>query len=91
MYYHISIPVYLDDVELNEVKVELYADKNENNPLEKQIMKPVEALTGSVNGYCFMVKIKTIRPVSDYTIRIIPAHPQAQIPLENCLILWEHN
>ena len=89
-FYHISIPVYLDDLELNDVKVEIYADKNEDHSLEKQTMKPVEALTGSVNGYRFMAKIKTTRSVSDYTVRIIPAHPQAQIPLENCLILWEH-
>lgn len=90
-FYHISIPVYLDDLELNEVKVEIYADKNANHPLEKQTMKPMETLTGSVNGYRFMAKIKTTRPASDYTVRIFPTHPQTQIPLENRLILWEHH
>ncbi|WP_419630684.1 hypothetical protein [Thiolapillus sp.] len=50
----------------------------------------MEKLAGSVNGYLYEIAIAAQRPVSDYTIRVVPFFPGVQIPLEMNLILWQY-
>ncbi|MBV1870830.1 MAG: hypothetical protein KUG76_07965, partial [Gammaproteobacteria bacterium] len=45
-------------------------------------------LAGSNNAHLYTGLVSADRPASDYTPRIIAAHPQASIPLEADFILW---
>jgi len=38
----------------------------------------------------FEVELATTRPASDYTVRAIPQHGDAFIPLEANAICWQH-
>jgi starch phosphorylase len=46
-------------------------------------------LVGAVHGYVYNAQVPASRPVSDYTPRVIPYHPDAIIPLEAAQILWQ--
>jgi len=52
-------------------------------------MQQMEGLSGAVHGYSYTAVIPAHRPISDYTVRIIPSHRAAQVPLENHCILWQ--
>ncbi len=88
--YAFTIQVYLDDLDAHMVQVELYADPLEGTAPERHIMKKMDHLSGAVHGYSYTAVIAAQRPIVDYTVRIIPAHPAVQVPLENQCILWQH-
>ncbi len=89
--FHFEAQVYLDDLAPDSVQVELYAEPRpgqtapERHPLERQ-----EQLAGAINGWRYAVTLPAQRPVGDYTVRIIPWHPEAVVPLECEAILWQH-
>ena len=86
---HFEAQVYLDDLAPAEVRVELYADPlpGEADP-ERHPMERSEPLAGAVNGYRYHTALPARRPAGDYTVRIVPAHPEARVPLQCEAILW---
>jgi starch phosphorylase len=86
--YYFEVQLYLDDMDVDAVSVELYADSITGTEPLRQPLSRGAALAGSVNAYVYSGQVATDRPVSDYTPRVIPAYPQASIPLEANLILW---
>ncbi len=87
--YIIEIQVYVDDIDINAIRVELYAEGVNNNLPERYEMERLAELIGSVSGYDYRVIIPAQRPISDYTVRIIPTHETASVPLESNHILWQ--
>ncbi len=85
-----EIQVYLDDLDPETIQVELYADAWDEYPMEVCPMERSEPLVGAVHGYLYTCTVSNRRPASDYTVRIVPFHPEAIIPLEANQILWEH-
>ena len=86
--HHFEVQVYLNDMPLDAVSVELYATPTIDGepfcqPLERGIL-----LAGTVNAYVYQGTVPADRPASDYTPRIVPAHGEALVPLEAGLILW---
>jgi starch phosphorylase len=49
-----------------------------------------QAIPGSTNGYIYAGAITTSRPVEDFTVRVVPYHPNALLPAELPLIAWQH-
>ncbi len=86
--YYFEVQLYLDDMDVDAVSVELYADSITGSEPLRQPLSRGAALAGTVNAYVYSGQVATDRPVSDYTPRVIPAYPQASIPLEANLILW---
>ena len=87
--YNFQIPVYLDDLSPESIRVELYAEPLEaGKEPECVVMERSKQLSGTVNGYLYMAAISTQRSADNYTPRIIPYHPDALIPLEDNHILW---
>jgi starch phosphorylase len=39
-------------------------------------------------GFLYTASVKTNRPASDFTPRLIPYHPSASVPLEAGQITW---
>lgn len=80
--------VYLDELPVEAVRVELFADAPDNGrPLTTE-MKRGDPLVGSANAYQYTASVSSNRPARDFTPRMVPYHPLASIPLECLEILW---
>ncbi len=86
--YHFRIQAYLDEIDPDAVRVELYADPHGERDAEVIAMERRESLTGAVNSYLYTARVAAQRPASDYTPRLIAQHADASIPLEAPQILW---
>ena len=81
--------VYLDDLDPEAVRVELFAEGVGGGSGVKVAMQQVRQLLGVANGYAYHAEVPATRPATDYTARVIPHHVRASIPLEEAHILWQ--
>ncbi len=81
--------VYLNDLDLKAVRVELYADGVMGSAPVRQEMKRVRQLAGASGGYVYSAAVSAARPAADYTARVIPQCEGVAIPLEDARILWQ--
>lgn len=90
-HHRFTIPVYLGAIPPEAVRVEIYADppKSRQAPWHPA-MVPQHPLHGALGGFLYSGQAPASRPREHYTIRIIPHHPEANVPLECNLILWHH-
>ena len=84
-----EVQVYLDDLDPDAVRVELYADGINGEGPVRQEMKRVRQLVGAVNGYVYSATVPATRPATDYTARVIPHCAGVAVPLEAAHILWQ--
>jgi starch phosphorylase len=87
---HLVVPVYLGEVAPASVRVELFADAAVDMASEVLMLHQEQAIPGSTNGYIYAGAITTSRPVEDFTVRVVPYHPNALLPAELPLIAWQH-
>lgn len=81
--------VYLDDLDLEAVRVELYANGIEGSVPERVEMKRVRQLVGAINGHAYRAEVPAARPATDYTARLLPHRDGVAVPLEANHILWQ--
>jgi starch phosphorylase len=84
-----EVQVYLNDLDPNAARVELYADGVNGDGPVRQEMKRVRPLAGALGGYVYSVAISVGRPPADYTVRVIPYYSGVAVPLETSRILWQ--
>jgi len=84
-----EVQAYLDDLDPDAVRVELYADGLNGEAAVRQEMKRVRPLVGAIGGYAYTATAPASRPASDYTARIIPQREGIAVPLEASQILWQ--
>ncbi len=84
-----EIQVYLDDLDPEVVRVELYADSVNNDGPYRQEMSNVRQLAGSVGGHVYRTAVSAARPPTDYTARVIPYFTGLAVPLEETHIIWQ--
>jgi glycogen phosphorylase len=84
-----EIPVYLDDVSADAVRVELYADVADGGQPVRQAMQRGHELLGSVGGFTYSASVPATRPAGDYTARVVPSRAGVSVPLEAAEILWQ--
>jgi starch phosphorylase len=84
-----EVQVYLDDLDPEAVRVELYADGVMGGAPERQEMKRIRQLAGVSGGYVYSATVPTARPPADYTARVVPHCSGAAVPLEAAHILWQ--
>jgi starch phosphorylase len=83
-----SAPVHLGGLDPADVRVELYADPGGG---EDRVCLPLvrEETTSTAPGWhLFRGSAQSARPADHFTLRVVPAHPEAAVPLENHHILW---
>ncbi|MBU1397022.1 MAG: alpha-glucan family phosphorylase, partial [Gammaproteobacteria bacterium] len=85
----IEVQVYLDELDPESVRVELYANGVDGAAAERVEMQRVRQLVGAANGYAYRAEVPAARPATDYTARLIPRHDGAAVPLEESHILWQ--
>ena len=84
-----SVEVFLNDLDPNAVRVELYADGiNGGDPVRKE-MKCAQLPADASLRCVYHATVPTTRPATDYTVRAIPQRSGVAVPLESPLILWQ--
>jgi starch phosphorylase len=86
--FYATLHVYLDELAIDFVKVEIFANGQDNDDFFLQPMMRKMALSGAVNGYIYEAIVPKNRPFEHYTPRIVPHHVYANIPGEEIHIKW---
>ena len=84
-----AVAVYLGEIEPDAVRVEIFAEPGPGGPAVAVAMQRGAAITGSTNGYLYSGAVAASRPITDYTLRVVPAQPGVRVPAELELILWQ--
>lgn len=84
---HLEIQVYLGDMNPAYVNVELYCETADSKPVQRIALTRADAISGAINGYLYRGELPD--GFTRVTPRIIPFHPDAQVPLEDAHILWQ--
>lgn len=83
------VQLSLGDVDPASVWVELFADAPGDAPPFSERMEPADPVPGAVRGAVYRAFAPADRSADDYTPRVVPRHPDALVPLESALILWQ--
>jgi glucan phosphorylase len=84
-----EVQVYLNGLDPDSVRVELYAEGvNSGDPVLKEMARGLK-LVGAENGYVYGAQVQATRPATDYTARVIPHRTGIAVPLEAAHILWQ--
>ena len=86
--YLFQVHVFLEDIDPDAVKVELYAEAQNNEAATTHAMNRGEQVAGETSAFIYRASILANRPAADYTPRLVPQHPGAFVPLEAPFILW---
>lgn len=86
--------VYLDGLDPDFVRIELYADGIDGDGSTRQEMIRVESPAGEMplpetNWASFGTSVPANRPATDFTVRAVPNNPNVALPLELNLIHWQ--
>jgi glycogen phosphorylase len=84
-----SVPVYLGGIDPKAVRVELYADPQGGDEPFVHELRPHTPIAGVANAAVYGASVATSRPAWHFTPRVVPYHPDAQLPLEVGLIAWQ--
>ncbi len=85
----IRVAVYLADVDAEDVRVEVYADPTDADPAMPVPLERGAPVPGAANGFTYAGRLTTARAPGDFTVRIVPDHPEARVPAELPLIRWQ--
>jgi len=73
----------------DQFRVELYAGPTGESEAKAEILAACKSSTDPsgtiIYSFCCLAK----RPVTDYTVRLVPSHAEASVPLEAGQILWQ--
>jgi starch phosphorylase len=81
--------VYAGEIPLEQLRVELYAEARGGAGPERHQMIRAEAIAGALSACVYHARAPAARPASDYTVRVLPFHPEARLPIEDHHILWQ--
>jgi len=84
-----EVQVWLNDLDPNAVRVELYADGLKGAAPVRQEMKRSDEPGGAPGGHVYTAAVSAARPAADYTARAIPHFEGVHLPLEEARILWQ--
>jgi starch phosphorylase len=88
-HYVFEIQVYLNDLDPDAVRVELYADAIDGSTPVRQEMKRVRELVGAAGGYVYSAGVSATRSAERYTPRMIASCSEVSLPLEAPWIRWQ--
>lgn len=83
-----GLQVYLSGLAPDTVRVEIYADGVNGGEAVRQEMMRGQQLV-EADSYNYNAQVSAKRPVTDYTVRVIPYCSNVAIPLEAAEILWQ--
>jgi starch phosphorylase len=81
--------VYLGKICPEGIRVEMYAEESHNaHPIHLEMNRD-RRLASAERGYVYTAQTPSIRPLADFTARIIPHYPGVAVPLEESHIRWQ--
>jgi starch phosphorylase len=86
----LAIQVYLAELDPEAIAVEVYYEQGDDHEPVTRVMERCEPLTGAAHGFLYRARIDAPAAGHDYTVRVVPRHPEAVLPIELPLILWQH-
>ncbi len=86
--YVFEVQVYLNDLDRNAVRIELYADSVDGTGPVRQEMARVRRQVGASGSYVYGARVPATRPAKDYTVRVVPYCSGIAVPMEAARILW---
>lgn len=84
-----EIEVFLNDLDPNAVRVELYAEGINGGEPVRAAMRCVRPAPDVGHPCIYQAAVSSTRPASDYTARVVPQRPGVAVPLESNPILWQ--
>jgi starch phosphorylase len=84
-----ELVVHLQGLDPDAVRVELYAESDEEADPVRQEMTPAGGARDAADGSLFHASVPAGRPTKDYTARLIPRFDGLSIPLEADQISWQ--
>ncbi len=84
-----EVEIFLNDLDPNAVRVELYADAIDGGDPVRMEMKCARSLPDASRRSVYRATVPTTRPARDYTARVIPQRSGVAVPLESARILWQ--
>jgi len=84
-----EVTVFLNDLDPNAVRVELYADRIGAGDAIRQKMKCTRSQPDPSGPCAYHATVPSARPASDYTARLIPQRSGVAVPFEFARILWQ--
>jgi starch phosphorylase len=84
-----EVQAYLNGLDPNAVRVELYANGINGAGSVVQEMERVGEASGASAASTYRATISATRPAQDYTARLIPHYADVAVPLEVNRILWQ--
>ncbi|WKE64810.1 alpha-glucan family phosphorylase [Gallaecimonas kandeliae] len=88
--HHFEVQLYLGELDVEAVQVELYADAAEGLPAFCLALTRGKPLVGARNGFSYHGEAPADRPADAYTPRVVPHRQGLSVPLEARQILWHH-
>jgi starch phosphorylase len=84
-----EVEIFLNDLDPNSVRVELYAEGITGGDPVREEMKCARPLPDAPRRCVYHAAVPTTRPARDYTARVIPQRSGVAVPLESARILWQ--
>ncbi|MDR3513294.1 MAG: alpha-glucan family phosphorylase [Caulobacteraceae bacterium] len=84
-----TVPVFLGEMNPQDVRVELYADGAADGPAQVIRLDQGPPVVGAANGYVFAGEAPASRPAADFTVRVTPERAGVAVPAEVALIAWQ--
>jgi starch phosphorylase len=88
--WEVECQVFMDKLSPDSIAVEIIADPVPGHAMTRQGLTLRKRLPGEEPFCTFRGQVRADRPAEDFSLRIIPSHPSAIIPLESRFILWKH-
>jgi len=85
----LAVPIFLGDVSPSSVRAEAVAETTTELKSDTVPLRLDHPIPGTINGYIYTGALPASRPVTDYTVRIVPQHDNAFMPAELPLIAWQ--
>jgi starch phosphorylase len=84
-----EVEIFLNDLDPNAVRVELYADGIGGSDPVRVEMKRARPQLDASRRRVYHATVPTTRPARDYTARVVPQRSGVAVPLESARILWQ--
>jgi starch phosphorylase len=84
-----EVEIFLNDLNRNTVRAELYGDGIDGNDPVRQEMECARSLPDGSRRCVYHVTVPAARPAKNYTPRVTPHYDGVAVPLEDARILWQ--
>jgi starch phosphorylase len=87
--HRVEVDMFLHGLDPTAVRIELYADGINGGEPAREAMKLAQTLADGTTRCVYHATLPATRPMSDYTVRMMPQHSGVAFPLECARIRWQ--